>query len=199
MIETKINNDGYVLCKSCFYTVNDIINEHQVFCFTPGVNKLIGEIDSGIFAVSYLMSMYNTVNKELLFLPQELSVDGKIISLADFQKFSCYMDLSFPLFSSNKTVRRLVSNGLKETKSLLSANEICEMFHMERFRFDRPIKMVGNECFKAMAAIGFSYGKSVFCFPWMSKMRFDAFQGQLTDAIDILASMRKIVIVPMGI
>ena len=197
--QIEIYNDGYILCKSSFYSVDDVLEQHQKFCFTPGVNKLIGDIDSGIFAISYLMSMYKTLNKELLFLPHELYADGKVMSLGNFQEMSCYMDCIFPLFSSNKTVRCLVSKGLEKSKLPFSSDEICELFHMEKFRFDRSIKASGHECYRAMAAVGFSYGKSVFCFPWMSKRRFEAFHGHLTDTLDILANMKKFVILPTGI
>ena len=189
---------GYIFCKSDFYTVLDIIDERQKFEFSSGINEIRGEIDSGIFAISFLLSMHEKVDSRLLAIPPTIVVDEKEMLISDFQSYSCYMDSSYKLFSSSKSVEELVSKGLKTSKLAYSSNDICDMFNMENFRFKQPIKAVGNERFRAMAAIGFSYGKSVFCFPWMSRRRFDSFSGHLTDTLQTLRSLNKISIVPIG-
>lgn len=54
----KVHNTAYALCRSKDYTVNDTMNESVNYDFTTGINMLKGEIDDGIWAVSYLLSMY---------------------------------------------------------------------------------------------------------------------------------------------
>ncbi len=104
-----------------------------------------------------------------------------------------------PIFSTNETVKNLVSNGIKQNGLEFSPNEIRDMFHMDAERFMRPVSGVGNERFRAMAAIGFVHGKQIFCFPWMSRLRFDAFHGHMTDLLDILENLKMVVIVPVGL
>ncbi len=194
----NITNDGYVDCMSNFYSVKDILNNKE-YNFTVGINKLIGEIDSGIWATSYLLSMYKYRPKDfILFEQPSVIVDDKNISLNEFSKFTCYMDKIYPLFSKNISVKKLIIQGLKESKLPLSPNDIKDMFHMSNDRFERPLKAVGNEVFRAMSAIAYAYDKQVFCFPWISKMRFDGYHGHMTDLLEILEDLGKIVILPIG-
>lgn len=197
MKKINIKAEGYVHCKSNFYCVQDLLNESH--SLSAGVNKLFGEIDSGNWAISYLLSMYKHRKRDFaLFGEVEIFVGKDRISFDDLLKKSCYMDKSYPLFSSNKTVEQLVSKGLKKNKSHLSPEEIREIFGIHEFRFKRPLKGVGNDIFQAMAAIGFSYGKEIFCFPWLSKMRFDSYHEHLPFLLETLEKLNMTAIVPIG-
>ena len=77
-------------------------------------------------------------------------------------------------------------------------DEIKDIFDLDSERFQKPIYATGNERFRAMAAVGFSSGKDVFCFPWMSKGRFESFHRNLTGWFDILEKLDKIIIAPLG-
>ena len=194
----EIYNSGYIDCKSSYYVAHTSLDEKDKFVFKSGINELVGDIDSGNFSISYLISMYKDVDKKLLFLPQTAKVDGEVVELFELSQLSCYMDSLYPFFPKKKTVRQLVEKGLKKSKIPYTPDEICKLFHMETFRFERPINAIGHEKFRAMAAIGFCYNKDVFCFPWMSRRLFDSFQGHLTDILSILEKMNKIVILPIG-
>ena len=61
-----------------------------------------------------------------------------------------------------------------------------------------PLSGIGNERFRCMAAIGYAYDKDIFCFPWLSRMRFDYYHRNLTDVLQILKDRQKIVIFPIG-
>ena len=193
----KIRNDGYVDCESSFYKVCDVL-QGQEFNFARGINILKGDIDSGIFAISYFISMYDKINHKVLFQPQEAIVDGKAMQLSELSKQACYLDQSYRLFASRKPVSDLVVQGLKQSKIVYSVDEIRNMFEIEKFRFDLPVDATGNERFKIMAAIGFCFGKQIFCFPWMSRMRFECFEAHTKKGLDVLESMGKIVILPIG-
>lgn len=49
-----------------------------------------------------------------------------------------------------------------------------------------------------MASIGYCYKKQVFCFPWLSQKRFANYHSNITDLLDILANLNRIIILPMG-
>ena len=192
--------DG-ILCKSKFYSCSDHLNRQEKFIFNRGVNLLIGEIDDGNFAVSYLLSMYNKcVRKRSFNYPLVLTIDGQQTDLEKFTKRCCYLDEGeYPLLKSKrKTVRQLIKKGLKKSKIDKTPDEVIELFRLTPERIDRPICSVGNERFRAMAAVGYSYGKEVFCFPWLSKRMFDYYTNNILWLLDIFEELKVIAIVPVG-
>ena len=104
----------------------------------------------------------------------------------------------YPLYSTKQPIEKLVMHGIKKNKLDYSPEEIRDLFHMDSERFTRPIKAVGHEIFRAMAAIGYVHNKQVFCFPWLSKMRYDGYNLHMPDLMNILESLKMIVIVPRG-
>ncbi|MBO5210711.1 MAG: hypothetical protein J6B80_02135 [Clostridia bacterium] len=195
----KIENDGYVNCKSNFYSAQDIISSDTVYLFDTGINKLIGEIDSGIWAISYLLSMYDFIPQNfVLFKDAVLTVNNERISLNEFCKYSCYLDESYPLFNTKKSVKRLIEEGLKKSKLTYSVQQIKDIFLLDEELFERPAHQVGNERFRAMSAIAFAHGKKVFCFPWLSQKRYNYYNNNILKLLEILNQLEMIVILPIG-
>lgn len=193
-----IQNDGYIECKSNFYRTLDVLNQSSKYVFSSGVNKMVGEIDSGIWGISYLISMYHFIDQRLLFLPFQALVNDEIWDMNKLSKYTCYMDESYPLFNKRTTIRKMIDRRVSKSRISQSSEQICQLFKLTDARLDRSLKEVGNERFKAMAAIAYSYGKEVFCFPWLSRKRFDYYQQNLTDLLHILDSLNMIAIVPIG-
>ena len=195
-----IRGRGYVDCKSGFYTSQDLIYEQTKYSFTTGINWLIGEIDSGCWAVSYLLSMYKWRPKDfILFEKPEVTVNDTAMSLDEISKYTCYMEEKiYPMFSTKRPIEKLVMHGIKKNKLDYSPEEIRDLFHMDSERFTRPLTGVGHEIFRAMAAIGYVHNKQVFCFPWLSKRRYDGYHLHMPDLMSILESLKMIVIVPRG-
>ncbi|MBQ8371482.1 MAG: hypothetical protein IJX38_02195 [Clostridia bacterium] len=194
----KIKCNASIRCSSVLYTAQDSLDGRE-YEFNRGLNRMRGQIDSGIFGISYLISMYGkTPKKSDIFIYEEpqVLVNGQPMSLSELTEYSCYLDISNSLFSHKKTVREQVTEGLGKSGLPYTADKICEMFGMEPFRFDRPIRGTGNERYKAMAAIGFSLGKQVFCFPWLSEKGFKATNNHMPYLVEILSDDGKIVILP---
>lgn len=198
--QIELQSDGYAECRSPFYRALDVLDERKVYRFAPGIHRLEGEIDSGNWAVSYLLSMYSHRPKDFtLFEKPNLLVNGVPMSLADFSAYSCYMARDFdPLFSTGRPLDKIIAREIRESGRSSSPDEIREQFGMDAERFVRPISGVGNEIFKAMAAIGYLKGRQVFCFPWMSQRRFDAFHAHLTWLLRKLEELGCTVILPIG-
>lgn len=192
-------NDGYIYCSSAFYSAHDILNNSE-FSFTVGINKMSGEIDSGIWAISYLLSMYKYKPEDFVLFEQPRAlINNEYVSLDELSKFSCYMDKSYPLFAKNISVKELVMQGLEYSKIKCTANDIKDLFSLSDQRFERPLTSAGNEIFRAMSAIAVAYDKQIFCFPWLSNKRFESYHDNLTTLLQILENLKKIVIVPAGI
>lgn len=195
----NVKNEGYVYCRSSFYSAQDSLSGYSCYTFSTGINKLFGEIDSGNWAVSYLLSMYKYRPEDfILFELPSASVNKKLISLNELSEFSCYMDKIDPLFSTCNSVKRLITQGLESSKSNYLCDDVKNLFHIDSERFERPLTEVGNEIFKAMAAIGFSHSKEMFCFPWLSEKRFESYHNNLTAVLSILENLKKIIILPVG-
>lgn len=193
----SVNNDGYVFCKSRFYTAHDVLSDKMVD-FSAGANKLVGSIDSGNWGISYLLSMYNSNRKDFtLFKEAVVSVNDTTVSLDEFSECSCYMDTVYPLFSKKTPVDKLVAKGLKKSKADTTPEEIRKLFCIDKERFTRPLSQLGNEVFQAMAAIGYANGKDVFCFPWLSEMRYCYYQVRIDALVKTLESLGKVVILPL--
>ena len=196
----RIKTEGYVFCRSSFYTAQDSLSNASCYSFSQGLNRLVGEIDSGNWAISYLLSMYKHCPDDFILFEQPSAVvNGKCVSIDELTDFSCYMDKSDPLFSAAASIKELVTHGLNHSKLNCSCDDIKNLFHLDGERFERSVNGVGNEIFKAMAAIGFSYGKEVFCFPWLSNQRFESYHENLTSLLQTLESLGKIVVLPLGI
>lgn len=194
----SVKNDGYVLCKSNFYSANDLLSNSN-YLITSGVNKLIGEIDSGVWAISYLLSMYKYRQKDfVLFEEPIVTVDETKMSLAQFSTHSCYMDTLYPLFNRKSTVEKLVIGGINTNNLDFTPDSIRDLFCIDKEKFNRPLSGTGDEVFKAMAAIGYVNGKDVYCFPWLSYKRYCSYHQQLERLIKILDGLNKVVILPIG-
>ncbi len=198
----RVNNivlkgSGYVRCHSCFYTSEDGIDDINVYELSSGTNEMIGEIDSGIWATSYLLSMYTIRPKDfILFENTILTVNDRETNLKDFSKYTCYLDEMYPLFSTGTTVEKKIACGVKKSKSEKTTKEICEMFELTPERLNRPLRAVGNERYRAMAAIGYAYGKEVFCMPWFSNGRIKYFHMHFKTIQKVLEKERKVFIFP---
>ena len=102
------------------------------------------------------------------------------------------------MFSTKTPVKKLIIRALKTNVCYKSLEEIQELFGLDSNRLERPLSSVGNEAFRAMAAIGYSLGKQVFCFPWMSQKRFQYYNNNVSQLLEILESLGKTVILPLG-
>lgn len=201
-----ITNNGYVHCKSGFYTSQDILSERKTYNFHIGENMLRGEIDSGVWAVSYLLSMYTCAPKDfVLGQPAIAEVDGVTVGLGELSKRTCYMDKThYPLFRSKASVRRLIERGLRKTHLTLSGvpltvDDVCDMFRLDDERSRRRISRGGSEALFSMAAVGYAHGRDIFCYPWYSVLRFNCFQYRLYYTFELFEQLGLMAIVPVGL
>ena len=197
--DIRIKNEGHVFCKSSFYSAQDSLSHDLCYTFSRGINKLIGEIDSGNWAISYLLSMYKHRPEDfVLFEQPEAVVNNKLVSLNELSAFSCYMDPLDPLFDPAVSVKDSVIQGLAYSKQNDTYDAVKNLFYLDSERFERPLNAAGNEIFRSMAAIGFSYKKEIFCFPWLSDRRFESYHENLTGLLRIFENLGKTVILPVG-
>ena len=124
----SISNSGYIHCRSQYYTAFNTLYENNVYRINHGLNELIGDIDCGTWAISYLLSMFDSVDKTTLFKPLIAYVNGGEMDLKTLQHYSCYMDISYPMFSSECTIKDIVVSAIDISRIQTTAANIREMF-----------------------------------------------------------------------
>ncbi len=95
----KISNEGYIHCRSCFYSSKDILQPDKEFIFKTGSNVILGEIDSGVWGISYLLSMYTHFSDDfVLFKEPIVHIDNSEFMLEDICSYSCYYKSKYGVF-----------------------------------------------------------------------------------------------------
>ncbi len=195
-----VDFEGYVKCKAdC--------DEFSVTCnsfshtFRKGITLLSGDIDSGSWGISYALPMLPKIpissRDFVIWSETKVFIDEKQVSMKDINQISCYMDLVYPGFNKKLSTRKAVESSLKKHNSELSAEDIRNLFEIDKDRYNEvPLRGVGNTKFRCMAAIGCAMGKNVFCFPWISKRMAEYYGKNLSYAIEVLKKTGKFVILP---
>lgn len=166
--------------------------------FKRGINQIVEEIDDGAWAIGCYMALNDCKKSFTVFEAPVFTSDGMLLTPRYLSQISCYMDLSYPLFSSRRTVEEIVSQKIRKNHLNTSKEEVRTLFRMSKSRFDRRIEATGHELFKAMASIAYCDNKEIYCFPWMSDYYFDSFKYHLKDLLDILNDLKKFVILPVS-
>ncbi len=198
----KFSNYGVsCICRSSYYTAFLTISQFDdLIIETEKVNTSHTDINSKSWVYGYFISMYPYINKTYRKSSNvTITVDNVTTDISFFSRQTCYMDYGvYPLFSSGKSVKKMIELGLKKTKSNVSADEIVKMFGLSKSRVSRAIKCNGHESIRAMAAVGYSFGKKYFFFPWMSQSLFASFHMHVISAIETLTSLGCTVLLPLG-
>ncbi len=199
MRNIKIKAHGYVFCKSTLYSVQDVIQgNYFTFEFKVGRNDLVGEIDSGIFGISYLIPMYKRLSKreKSRITIDGVIIDGEATTLDTLTSRSCYIERGVRLFKNNRSVIEQVRRGLGKSGMNYTAEELLLLFGVEEHYHGRKLLEVGNAEFQARSAIAFAYGIEIFSFPWFSEKRYQYFKHRLDYLLKVLGELNKIAIFP---
>ncbi len=186
----------------CFYTKSGFINNYCTcspikLTFFPGINVLYGDVDQGGGGISYAMSMLGKNKKDILLdQSSKIYIDNKMCTWKDINMLSCYIDTNYHLFQKNITIEKNIIRGLKKSISNNSFQDIKELFDLSSDRCMRSVQQTGNESLRGMSAIGYAYGKLVYCFPWISKKMVKYYGNNLFFLLEILNSLNVFVILP---
>ena len=186
-----------VFCRSAFYSALDDCDTEKVV-LNEGLNILRGEIDSGLWAIGYVLSMFGGDEKIIVNKNPVIQLNGCNMSIEQIQNKAVYLDTAFPLFQNELPVCKNIEMGLSKSKFEFSVWDIKSIFKLTDERFDRQISACGNEKLRAMAAIGFSYGKIIYCYPWMSYRRYLYSQSHIRINEEALLPYHAIEILPIG-
>lgn len=183
-------------CYSRFFDAHSVCDTNS-FSFSSGVNILKGDIDTSGFCISYALSMLHTNGCDGFIRDgAEYYINNKRIYEDELKNIICYIDERSALFQTQMTVEEAVIDGLTKYNSMLSSDEIQNLFKISPDRYQRGLRGVGNERFKCMLAIAYANQKSIYCFPWMSKKQISYYGKNILDMLELLDNFDEITIFP---
>ena len=195
-----VDFEGYIRCKADFGEI--MVSCNKISCiFEQGITLLNGDVDSGSWGISYIISMMSQFPKPsddfIFFTDLNLYINDKRSSVEQINDISCYMDLTYSNFNKELTVSESVEKYLAINNTLgFSSEDLRNIFMIDKQRYNYPLKGVGNARFRCMAAIGCAMNKSVFCFPWVSKRMMNYYGKNLSCALESLKMLGKIILLP---
>lgn len=197
MTELTVQNFGGFF--DCFSPIVGTIHstcDRFNYTFSPGVYILSGEIDSGNWAFSH--SLCNS-GSALLKDESKIYFCKRLVSLREMNCYTCDLGskpISKALQLIEPTVKTRIKRNLKKYNRNQTVEEIRKLFDIDPERFDRPIHCVGNELFHCNAAIGYTSNKTIFCFPWLSNLKYQYYYGHIKFICKRLSDLGGIVLLP---
>lgn len=181
--------------------VNDCLQENS-FEFSKGkLFGIVGEFGEGGAALS--CGITGNTN----FYGGKIYIDGSEKTILDLINISWYVGNDIYGLKRNgffpprpkikrRTIKEQIEQGVSERLTVSDYSTIQEMFQISNERIERNIAFLSGERWKASAAIGYAYGKQIFCFPWMNSKDFEHLKEQLTNIVNVLLDADCIVIMP---
>lgn len=157
---------------------------------------IIGECGSGGWGLSYNLVGKKNYNKGYI------KVNDKTVGLEELKQISCYVCESMvnnSLPFKNKSILKQLKDGVKTNKSSnLCVEDVIKTFNLSKDRLHLKVEELSWERWRASIAIGYSYGRKLFCFPWVdTRWINDAILNfGLHICIDILKNNGAIIIIP---
>lgn len=188
---------------TCTASVSGCVTETLMpanFKFEKGVYALIGDIDCGGWAFVTALTAGGAHADDILLPEGQLYYHNKKALLSEMNQFACSLDhFRSAEDMPETTVRQFVEEGLANSGLPYAADEIRKLFCIDPVRFERPLSAMGNQFFNATAAIGFSQGKEIYCFPWIGTHFITGKRLiHIFRVCNILADQEKLVLLPVS-
>lgn len=156
---------------------------------------VIDEFGLGGWALSYVLA-----GKCKLY-QGEVIINNKAIDNNVLQNFACYVGEDGGrrklLGIKSMTVREQILMGIHTNKSFCNSyQQIQSLFGLSNERVDRKIELISGERWKASMAIGYAWGKSIYCFPWLNYKYMRQLEAHIKLCMKPLIEVGAIIIIP---
>lgn len=183
-------------CRSSFYQSRESFLKCS-FAFLAGKSYgVVSDFGCGSWGLVTCLAGRGTENHSgTIFL------NGKAVPFNGLLPYSCFISENvFPAVNSAQnlsTPEGCIKKALCISGQPYSVSEIKEIFHLSDGRFERSLDLVSGEIWQISAAINFSLGKEVFCYPWLNELDISRFEIACeSGTIDFLKRNGKIILVP---
>ena len=148
---------------------NDYIVE-QTFTFEKGkIYGIVSEHGEGGEMISAIMSGIIPIKEE------EVYFDEKKVENPDMQSIGWYVGKSEyrrGIINREISVKKALTDAVKKYQRYKDVDEIIEDFHLTVGRLNYKLSQYSGEKWRASLAIGYACKKELYCFSWMSTLRF---------------------------
>ena len=137
------------------------------YTFDKGITALVGGVNSAAAGLAYLAS------GRCSFGGCTVSIDGIQVTRRELSEESCLLG-SMPGFQSILTVRQLIKRALSHNVNEgYDVDTVAGKFCLTPERMERKLQYNGNERYRASAAVGYAYGKHIYCVGYMEHFMFE--------------------------
>lgn len=175
-------------------TSYDILYNTSEIVFERGkIYGILCKCGEGGQGITNLLTGNDYIDKE------KIHIDGKLYKKGEKISEGWEMGKGFKnLFLYNKTVKQQIEHALKKSKKNMTVDDIVKKFELTPERLGCKIFNLSGERWRASAAIGYAYGKKIFCFPWLDNVTLENVitTGYALLYADILRKEDNIIIVP---
>ena len=167
---------------------------YQSLTFDSGkLYALISEYQQGCMYLSYLLGGRIRFENGL-----KVYVDGKETDQKTLESMSWNLEPSYEPYKNN-VVRRSVEKALEKGKVKERFDEIVRAFYLSDARFDRKLRQLSGERWRASAALGFALGKKIFYAPYCPSNFYRHMSGSnLFKVLKFLTEHGCLVVLPVG-
>ncbi len=176
-------------------TMRDLCNKYSCKLVKGKTYGIIGEFGAGGWALSYTLAGKENDYDGII------RINGQVVNSQILRKISCYVGedpIPKSLFNNKK---RLIINRLKDGIKLGKSpiddiEEIIQVFGLSHERLNRIIENISNERWRASMAIGYTWGKKIYCFPWLNTGNLIFLKDYILPCITYLKQKGSIIIIP---
>jgi hypothetical protein len=167
--------------------------------FSFGKSYLLdAELGKGAWALSWIIGgllkpAYGEITKgNNVYHPDERLKDSWFVYKSEFIGFR----------ARHRTVKSHIQRALRANPNpyLRTEQEIIDHFLLTPQRYERPIRTLSHEGWRASCAIGLAYGKKIFCFPYVEYLRpyliEEYYDLWLKKMVDLLRNSGALVLIP---
>lgn len=153
---------------------------------------LVSEYGQGCMYLSYLLG------GNVDFGELQVVMDNTSVSEKSLQSISWNLEPANGAYK-NKTVRKSIEQAISQTNCQISFEDIAKKFLLTEERYDRKLKNLSGERWRASAALGFASGKKIYYAPYEPSMFYRRMKNShLFEVLRYLADNGAIVVLPVG-
>lgn len=145
------------------------------------------------WGISYLLSGKEKISEEYIVIGGKDYVKGQNV------KEGWYVGegIKIALFHE-KTLKKQIAFALKKSGVQMGVDDIIKKFDLSLDKINHKFSHLGWESWRASVAIGYAYGKKIFCFPWLDTSYFKEiiYNTGFFSYIDILKKEGKTIVIP---
>lgn len=142
----------------------------NTFVFERGkIYGIVSEYGEGGEMISAIMSGTIPINQEDIFFDKEKVENPDMHSIGWYVGKSEYHR---GLMHREISAKKALTEAVKKYQRYQNVDEVVKDFHLSVDRLDYPLSQYSGEKWRASLAIGYACKKEIFCFSWMSTIRF---------------------------